>query len=82
MTMETMQIRMGQGLIQRVDKLVKTGIYTNRSDAIRDAVRRLVLSELIGIIPNKENSVKQVRTIRRKLSKEKFDLEKINKLAD
>ncbi|MCK5321348.1 ribbon-helix-helix protein, CopG family [Candidatus Pacearchaeota archaeon] len=82
MTMETMQIRMGQGLIQRVDKLVKTGIYTNRSDAIRDAVRRLILSELIGIIPNKENSVKQIKTLRRKLSKEKFDLEKINKLAD
>ena len=82
MTMETMQIRMGQGLIQRVDKLVKTGIYTNRSDAIRDAVRRLILSELIGIIPNKGNSVKQIKTLRRKLSKEKFDLEKINKLAD
>ena len=82
MTMETMQIRMGQGLIQRVDKLVKTGIYTNRSDAIRDAVRRLILSELIGVIPNKENSVKQIKTLRRKLSKEKFDLEKINKLAD
>ena len=82
MTMDTMQIRMGQGLIQRVDILVKTGIYSNRSDLIRDAVRKLVLSELVGIIPNKESSVKQIRNIRKKLSKEKFSLEEINKLAD
>lgn len=82
MTMDTMQIRMGQGLIQRVDVLVKTGIYSNRSDVIRDAVRKLVLNELVGIISNKKNSIKQIRNARKKLSKEKFDLEEINKLAD
>ena len=82
MTMDTMQIRMGQGLIQRVDILVKTGIYSNRSDVIRDAVRKLVLNELVGIIPNKKDSIKQIRNIRKKLSKEKFNLEEINKLAD
>ncbi len=82
MTMDTMQIRMGQGLIQRVDVLVKTGIYSNRSDVIRDAVRKLVLNELVGIISDKKNSIKQIRNARKKLSKEKFDLEEINKLAD
>lgn len=82
MAMDTMQIRMGQGLIQRVDTLVKTGIYSNRSDVIRDAVRKLVLNELIGIIPNKKNSTKQIRNIRKKLSKEKFNLKEINSLAD
>ena len=82
MTMDTMQIRMGQVLIQRVDVLVKTGIYSNRSDVIRDAVRKLVLNELVGIIPNKKNSIKQIRNARKKLSKEKFDLEEINKLAN
>ncbi len=82
MTMDTMQIRMGQGLIQRVDALVETGIYSNRSDVIRDAVRKLVLNELVGIIPNKESSIKQIRNIRKRLSKEKFDLEEINKLVD
>lgn len=72
MTMDTMQIRMGQGLIQRVDALVKTGIYSNRSDVIRDAVRKLVLNELVGIIPNKGNSVERIRNARKKLSKEKY----------
>ncbi len=82
MTMDTMQIRMGQGLIQRVDILVKTGIYSNRSDVIRDAVRKLVLNELVGIILNKENSTKQIRNIRKKLSREKFNLKEINSLAN
>jgi len=45
MTMETMQIRMNQGLTQRLDTLVKTGIYQNRSEAIRDAVRKLIIEE-------------------------------------
>ena len=82
MTMETMQIRMGNGLIKRVDNLVKTGIYSNRSDTIRDAVRRLVLNDLIGITPNNENSVKQIKSLRNKLSKEKVDLNEINKLTN
>jgi len=82
MTMETMQIRMNQGLTQRLDTLVKTGIYQNRSEAIRDAVRRLVLKEMIGIAPNKEDSVKQVRNARKQLSEQEFNLDEINKLAD
>ena len=82
MTMETMQIRMNKELVQRVDTLVKTGIYSNRSDAIRDAVRRLVLSDLVSILSGNENSVKQIKSARKKLSKGKFNLNKINKLAD
>lgn len=82
MAMETMQIRMNQGLTKRLDALVKTGIYQNRSEAIRDAVRRLVLKEMVGITPNKEDSVKQIRNIRKKLSKQEFNLNEINKLAD
>ena len=80
--METMQIRMNQGLTKRLDTLVKTGIYQNRSEAIRDAVRRLVLKEMVGIIPNKEDSVKQIRKTRKQLSEQEFNLEEINKLAD
>ena len=82
MVMETMQIRMNKELVQRVDTLVKTGIYANRSDAIRDAVRRLILNDLVGILSDNKNSVKQIQSIRKKLSKEKFNLEEINKLAD
>ena len=82
MTMETMQIRMNQGLTQRLDTLVKTGIYQNRSEAIRDAVRRLVLKEMVGITPNKEDSVKQIKNVRKQLSKQEFNLEEINKLSE
>lgn len=79
--METMQIRMNKELIQMVDTLVQTGIYSNRSDAIRDAVRRLILNELVGIFSNNQNSVKQIKDARKKLSKENFNLKEINKLV-
>ena len=80
MTMDTLQIRMNPELLKRIDLMVKTGIYSNRADVIRDAVRRFIWEKEIGSIPNKEDSVKQVREIRKKLSKEKFDLNEINNL--
>ena len=40
------------------------------------------LNNLIGIIDIKGDSVEQVRKIRKILSKQKFDLDEINKLAD
>lgn len=82
MVMDTVQIRLSSGLVKKVDELVKTGIYANRSDVIRDAVRRLVLDQLIGMIPNKGDSVKEIKELRKKLSLQKFNLEEINKLAD
>lgn len=42
MPMQTMQIRLTGKQIKRVDTLVKKGIYPNRSEAVRDAVRKLV----------------------------------------
>ncbi|HLD49505.1 MAG TPA: ribbon-helix-helix domain-containing protein [archaeon] len=41
MPMETMQIRLTDKQIRRIDFLVKRGIYPNRSEAVRDAVRKL-----------------------------------------
>ncbi|MBN2421906.1 ribbon-helix-helix protein, CopG family [Candidatus Woesearchaeota archaeon] len=85
MVMDTMQIRLTKGLIKRIDYLVETGMYSSRSDAVRDAVRNLVLKDMVGIIPNKGDSIKEIRNIRKKLSKEikNFkDVEKINKLGD
>jgi Arc/MetJ-type ribon-helix-helix transcriptional regulator len=81
MVMETMQIRLSNGLVKQVDKLVETGLYASRSDVVRDAVRRLVLDKMVGIIPNIGDSVKEVKALRKKLSKEKINLEEINKLA-
>ena len=80
--MDTLQIRLSHGLVEKVDDLVDTGIYTNRSDVIRDAVRRLILDKLVGIIPDTGDSVKEIKEIRKKLSQEKFNLEEINRLAE
>ncbi|MEK6845625.1 MAG: ribbon-helix-helix domain-containing protein [Nanoarchaeota archaeon] len=82
MVMDTVQVRLSHGLVEKVDDLVETGIYANRSDVIRDAVRRLILDKLVGIIPDTGDSVKEVKDIRKKLSKEKFDIENINKLSE
>ena len=82
MVMDTVQIRLSHGLVDKIDDLVGTGIYANRSDVIRDAVRRLVLDKMVGIIPDTGDSVKEMRKIKAKLSKEKIDLDEINKLAE
>ncbi len=36
------QIRFTRRIIEHIDRLVESGIYSNRSEAIRDATRRLV----------------------------------------
>ncbi|MBW3019362.1 ribbon-helix-helix domain-containing protein [Candidatus Woesearchaeota archaeon] len=82
MVMDTIQVRLSHGLVQNVDGLVKTGLYSSRSDVLRDAVRKLLLESVIGIIPDTGDSVKEIRKIRKKLSKAKFDLNEINKMAD
>ena len=81
-TMEVAQFRIPKGLLNEVDKLVEKGFYSNKSDVIRDALRRLILENQVGSIQNKENSVKEVRQAREDLSKKisKNDLKKINKL--
>jgi len=80
MVMETMQIRMNEQLVKELDKVVKSGFYANKADVIRDAVRRFVWANQVGIIRNTGDSVKEIRKIREKLSKEKIDLEEINNL--
>jgi Arc/MetJ-type ribon-helix-helix transcriptional regulator len=80
MVMDTLQIRMNTELLKRIDIIVKTGIYSNRADVIRDAVRRFVWEKEVGSISNKGSSEKEIKNIRAKLSKEKIDLEKINNL--
>lgn len=40
--METVQIRLTDKQIRNIESLVKKGVYPNRSEAVRDAVRRLV----------------------------------------
>ena len=82
MVMDTIQVRLSHGIVKRIDGLVETGVYSSRSDVLRDAVRRLVLDKFVGILQNEGNSVKQIKELRKKLSKEKIDLDEINALAD
>ncbi|MFH1473558.1 MAG: ribbon-helix-helix domain-containing protein [Candidatus Aenigmatarchaeota archaeon] len=41
--MHPIQIRLTRELIEKIDQLIEQGIYPNRSEAVRDAVRRLGL---------------------------------------
>ncbi len=81
MTMPVNQVRLPKGIIKEMNSLVNKGFYANKSEVIRDAVRILLLKRHIGSIPNTGNSVEDIRAIRKKLSKEKFDLKEINKLG-
>jgi len=40
--METMQIRLTKNMLERIDELVKIGEYPNRSEAVRDSVRKML----------------------------------------
>ena len=80
MVMDTLQIRLNPALIERIDSLINEGIYSSRSDAIRDAVRRFVWEKEAGSILRKGNSVELVRKAREALSQEKIDLKEINNL--
>jgi len=42
MVMMTVQIRLTEKQLKSIDQLVKKGVYPNRSEAVRDAVRTLV----------------------------------------
>ena len=39
--MHPIQIRLTRELIEKIDVLIDRGMYPNRSEAVRDAVRRL-----------------------------------------
>ncbi|MEK6940021.1 MAG: ribbon-helix-helix domain-containing protein [Nanoarchaeota archaeon] len=83
MTMATAQVRLPEGLMEEVERLVNKGIYTSKSDVIRDALRKLILEKQIGSVPNTGDSVKEIREIRKRLS-EGFtlrDLDEINALG-
>jgi len=73
--MESVQIRITHQLLGRIDRLVGKGIYSNRNEAIRDAVRRLAFeyealtrtgrlrAKITPILPSKsgEKLIEEVR---------------------
>lgn len=80
MVMDTIQIRLTSSQVEMIDEWVKRGVYSSRSDAVRDGVRRLFWENQRGTINLKGSSVEIVRDARKKLSKQKFDIDEINNL--
>lgn len=48
MVMQTIQIRLTDKLVEKLDDFVKEGFYPNRSEAVRDAVRKLIIEHELG----------------------------------
>ncbi|NOZ77112.1 MAG: ribbon-helix-helix protein, CopG family [Euryarchaeota archaeon] len=48
--METVPAKMTKRLILELDKLIEEGWYSNRSEAVRDAVRELVEKKRIAML--------------------------------
>ena len=40
--METVQIRLTKNMLDKIDILIKQGTYPNRSEAVRDSVRKML----------------------------------------
>lgn len=47
--MQTLQIRLTKELIKKAQTLVEKGLYSNKSEAIRDSLRRLSFSQELGL---------------------------------
>lgn len=67
MVMETLQIRLTNGLVKQLDCLVESGIYPNRSEAVRDSVRRLVVEHGLSELPeeNPKELPEHIRELRK-----------------
>jgi len=39
--MDPFQIRLTKELLEKIDKMIERDLYPNRSEAVRDAIRRL-----------------------------------------
>ena len=88
MAMELMQVRLSSDLLEKVDSIAKEEGYASRSEVVREAIRMLttekrlaLLERQVGSIPDRGESVKQVREIRRKMSDKDFDLDMLNRIG-
>ena len=80
MTMKVAQVRLPTKLLEETERLVKKGYYSNKSDVMRDALRKLFLQNLTGWMPNTGDSVEEVRKARKELSKRKWTVKGLNTL--
>lgn len=73
---QLIQVRLPEAQVKMLDNQVKNGVYASRSEAIRDALRGKFWG--VGTIPNTGDSVKEVRAIRKELSKKKWTIKELN----
>ena len=76
--MELAQVRLPKEVIKQMDSLVKRGLYSNKSDFMRASIRRALIEAQIGSIKNTGDSVKEIKEIRKLLSKKDINLDEIN----
>tara|TARA_Y100000310_G_scaffold266530_1_gene278063 strand:- start:688 stop:915 length:228 start_codon:yes stop_codon:yes gene_type:complete len=69
MVMETIQIRLTTKLVEKLGELVKQGYYPNKSEAVRDAVRRLILEQELGELGEELESAEVKKQVAEKVSK-------------
>ncbi|MFA5888560.1 MAG: ribbon-helix-helix domain-containing protein [Candidatus Nanoarchaeia archaeon] len=83
MAMGVAQVRLPKAILEQVDAMVESGDYASKSDVFREGIRKLIHERVhaqVGTIPNTGDSVKEIRAIRKKLSKEKWDVKRLNSL--
>ncbi len=78
--MELAQVRLPKEVIKQMDSLVKKGLYSSKSDFMRESIRKQLLMAQIGSIKNTGDSVKEIKEIRKMLSKKDLNLQEINSL--
>ena len=49
----TLPLRLPKKLLQEIDNLVKAGLYESRSEAMRDAIRRLIETKRLLLEPHR-----------------------------
>ncbi|WP_456423630.1 ribbon-helix-helix domain-containing protein [Thermococcus sp.] len=54
--MRIVSVQLPQGLINAMDQLVKKGVYPNRSEIIREAIRELLKKELYRLDTEKRST--------------------------
>ncbi len=69
MVMETIQIRLTSKLVEKLGELVKQGYYPNKSEAVRDAVRRLILEHELGELGEEMEHAEVKKQVAEKVSK-------------
>lgn len=63
MTMKLIQVRLPEAVIKDINKIVKTGYYSTKSELIRDSIRRLLQRrpKLIDNTPTQSGKIPQIK---------------------